>query len=204
MGCMKILLNFPGEAPGDLAHDLPQQMITTGLHQLLGEHGDHLRQANPNAQIQVPLNGGGADIVPVPRQKPHAGLEIDVVVIAQVERLGHHSHRFNPVHLALLRQKPQGNGGFDFEAEIAELSESQGIGLLVNGLHAHRRGAALKPGLVIVEVGRHRLRRRHHLHGVREAAAVAAHLGVSGVAQIVGVGARQKHHDGWSAGFKPL
>lgn len=56
MGCVEILLHFPGEASGNLAHDLPQKMVTTGLHQLLGEHRDHPRQAYPDAQVQVPLH----------------------------------------------------------------------------------------------------------------------------------------------------
>ena len=108
-----------------------------------------------------------------------------------------HSHRFDPIDLVLLGQKPQGDGRFNFEAEVAELTQGQCIRLLVNGMHGHRRGTALEPGLVVIQVGRHRGRRRQHLHGIGETAAVTAHLRISGVAQVVGVGARQKHHDRW-------
>ena len=108
-----------------------------------------------------------------------------------------HPDRFDPIDLALLGQKPQGDRRFHFEAEVAELTQGQRIGLLIDGLHRHRRGAALEPGLMVVQVRRHCARRRQHLHGIGEAAAVTAHLRISGVAQVVDVGARQKHHDRW-------
>jgi hypothetical protein len=58
MVVVKIFLNFPGEFAGDLADDLFQQMVTTALHQSLGQEVEHRGQSDPYRQIQLPAHQG--------------------------------------------------------------------------------------------------------------------------------------------------
>ncbi len=56
MGGVEVLLDFPGQAPGDLAHDLTQQVIAAALHQALGQEANHRRKLDPDAQVQLPAH----------------------------------------------------------------------------------------------------------------------------------------------------
>ena len=48
MRCVEILLNFPGQSARNLAHDLAQQVVATGLNEAIGEHGDHSGKCDPD------------------------------------------------------------------------------------------------------------------------------------------------------------
>ena len=56
MACMEIFLHFPGETPGNLAHNLAQQVVAAGLNQAIRKQRDHLGKVNPNGKIKIPAH----------------------------------------------------------------------------------------------------------------------------------------------------
>ena len=81
---MEIFLHFPGEPPGNLAHNLAQEMIATGLNEPVWKKRDHLGKVNPNGKIKIPAHG--CELFRRIRCavvfKTQVGLEINVVKIS--------------------------------------------------------------------------------------------------------------------------
>ena len=89
MGSVEVFLDFPGQSPRDLTHDLLEQVVSAGLHKIIRKHGDHFWQTDPNGQIKVPLNRRadlplrtGFITALLHGYEVHAGLKVDVVVLS--------------------------------------------------------------------------------------------------------------------------
>ena len=69
---------------------------------------------------------------------------------------------------------------------IAKSPESEGIGLLVDGLDLHGSCATSKPAFMSIEVSPHGLKVGTHLHAIAKLTAIAADLTAFATAQCVG------------------
>ena len=72
---VEVLLDFPRQTARDLANDLPQKVIATGLDQGFWQHANKGGQSYRHSKIKLPLHQGvlllGAEL--------KAGLEIHAV-----------------------------------------------------------------------------------------------------------------------------